>query len=98
MQQFTRRVQRGEKAAPAHHEHTWLRRQGTVGLFRCAHCVASAVCPACLHSIDVALWVDQGVTGLALYWCPLHQGQSVQRACLPRLAPPSRSAGRARQW
>ncbi len=77
LERFARRMQRCEGAVPAGHEHTWLRRQGTVGLFRCRDCVASAVCPACLHSIDVALWVDQGVSGLLLYWCPLHQGQRV---------------------
>jgi Zn ribbon nucleic-acid-binding protein len=73
MDQFTRRVQHCGRAAPACYRHAWRRRQGTVGLFRCATCAASAVCPACLHSIDVALWVKQGVSGLLLYWCPLHQ-------------------------
>ncbi len=73
MQQFVKRVQAVRSVVPARHEHSWLRRRGSVGLFRCSGCATSAVCPGCLGSIDVALWVDQGVSGLVLYWCPLHR-------------------------
>ncbi len=58
------------------HLHAWRRLPDAVGLFACRErtCLWYAVCPACLGSLDVALRVRDGVVGLALYWCPAHQG------------------------
>lgn len=58
------------------HLHAWQRLPDAVGVFACRErgCVWYAVCPACLGSLDVALRVRDGVFGLALYWCPAHQG------------------------
>jgi hypothetical protein len=63
-------------AAPSH-AHSWLRRVDSVGLFRCASCAGSAVCPGCLNSLDVALLVQrlqaQGISAVQLYWCTRHR-------------------------
>ena len=58
------------------HRHEWGKLPGSVGLFTCRdrRCLWWAVCPACLGSLDVALRLRDGVVGLALYWCPAHQG------------------------
>ena len=58
------------------HRHEWQRQPDSVGLFFCVdrRCLSCAVCPACLGSLDVALRVRDGVVGMALYWCPAHQG------------------------
>ena len=58
------------------HLHEWRRLPDAVGLFWCAGvgCQWFAVCPACLGSLDTALRVRDGLTGMALYWCPAHQG------------------------
>lgn len=84
MQQFVKRAQRATLAvAPAGHRHAWLKRRGSVGLFRCASCPASAVCPACLQSLDLALLVqrcvDQDIARVLLYWCPRHQVEAADR-------------------
>ena len=59
--------------------HAWQRLPDAVGLFACRDrgCLWYAVCPCCLGSLDVALRVRDGVVGLALYWCPTHQGGGV---------------------
>lgn len=67
-------------AAPApEHEHCWQRLPGSVGLFACldVYCPWCAVCPCCLGSLDVALLAQRGIEGMALYWCPAHQGGGV---------------------
>ncbi|HEX7734467.1 MAG TPA: hypothetical protein VF458_06385 [Ktedonobacteraceae bacterium] len=84
MQQFLKRAQRATLAvAPAGHQHAWLKRRGSVGLFRCASCAASAVCPACLQSLDLALLVqrcvDQDISRVGLYWCSHHQVEVADR-------------------
>ena len=58
------------------HLHQWSKLADTVGLFVCAvrGCQWFAGCPACLCSLDVALQVRDGLSGMAVYWCPLHQG------------------------
>jgi len=58
------------------HRHEWRKLPDSVGLFTCADrtCLWCAICPACLGSLDVALRARDGVFGLALYWCPAHQG------------------------
>ena len=58
------------------HEHEWRKLPDTVGLFSCVErgCLWCAVCPGCLGSLDIALRARDGVVGLALYWCPAHQG------------------------
>jgi hypothetical protein len=57
------------------HVHDWRRLPDSVGLFSCmaARCQWFAVCPGCLGSLDVALRVRDGVVGMALCWCPVHQ-------------------------
>ena len=57
------------------HAHDWQRLPDSVGLFCCMAtcCQWCAVCPGCLGSLDVALRVRDGVVGMALYWCPVHQ-------------------------
>ena len=59
------------------HQHQWVRLPDTVGLFACTHpaCLWVAVCPGCLHSLDVALRARAGIAGLALFWCPVHGGE-----------------------
>ena len=54
------------------HQHEWVWDTETVGLFFCADrgCDAHAVCPGCLHSIDVALRAP--ASGLFVYWCVRH--------------------------
>ncbi len=56
--------------------HEWDKLPDSVGLFACRdrECLWYAVCPGCLGSLDVALRVRDGVVGMALYWCPAHQG------------------------
>ena len=56
--------------------HAWRKLPDSVGLFACHDrgCLWYAVCPLCLGSLDVALRVRDGVVGMALYWCPAHQG------------------------
>jgi hypothetical protein len=58
----------------AHHE--WRKLPDSVGLFACRDrgCQWFAVCPGCLGSLDVAIRARDGVVGMALYWCPAHQG------------------------
>ncbi len=58
----------------ADHEHSWRRVPDAVGLFSCEgeRCGWFAVCPACLGSLEVALRVRDGLSGMALYWCPAH--------------------------
>ena len=58
------------------HRHEWQKLPDSVGLFSCTNrgCLWCAVCPACLGSLDVALRARDGVVGMALYWCPAHQG------------------------
>lgn len=58
------------------HRHEWRKLPDSVGLFTCAdrRCLWCAVCPGCLGSLDVAIRARDGVVGLALYWCPAHQG------------------------
>jgi hypothetical protein len=58
------------------HTHEWRKLPDAVGLFACADaaCQWCAVCPACLGSLDVAIRARDGVAGMALYWCPAHQG------------------------
>ena len=58
------------------HHHRWQKQPDSVGLFTCTdrRCLWCAVCPGCLGSLDVALRARDGVVGLALYWCPAHQG------------------------
>ena len=58
------------------HTHEWRKLPDAVGLFCCSdrRCQWYAVCPACLGSLDVAIRARDGVVGLALYWCPAHQG------------------------
>jgi len=58
------------------HLHRWRKLPDSVGLFTCTDrgCLWCAVCPACLGSLDVALRARDSVVGLALYWCPAHQG------------------------
>ena len=62
--------------ALADHRHQWRKLPDSVGLFTCAdeRCLWWAVCPACLGSLDVALRARDGIEGMALYWCPAHQG------------------------
>jgi hypothetical protein len=61
------------------HLHAWQRLPDAVGLFACRdrECLWYAVCPGCMSSLEVALRVRDGVVGLALYWCPVHQGGGV---------------------
>ena len=61
------------------HCHRWEKLPDSVGLFACRDrdCLWYAVCPSCLGSLDVALQVRDGVEGMALYWCPAHQGGGV---------------------
>ena len=59
--------------------HAWRKLPDSLGLFACRDrgCLWYAVCPACLGSLDVALQVRDSVVGawgMALYWCPAHQG------------------------
>ena len=58
------------------HLHVWRGLPDSVGLFTSTHgdCRWFAVYPACLGSLDVALRVRDGLVGMALYWCPAHQG------------------------
>jgi hypothetical protein len=58
------------------HTHEWRRVPDAVGLFFCTdrRCLSCAVCPGCLGSLDVAIRARDGVVGMALYWCPAHQG------------------------
>ena len=58
------------------HTHLWRKQSDAVGLFFCIdrRCLSCAVCPACLGSLDVAIRARDGVVGMALYWCPVHQG------------------------
>ena len=58
------------------HTHCWHKLPDSVGLFTCIHrgCIWCAVCPGCLGSLDVAIRARDGVVGMALYWCPAHQG------------------------
>lgn len=67
----------GVYAPRAGHVHQWVRLAGTVGLFVCADevCLWAAVCPGCLGSLDVALCVEAGIVGMALFWCPVHRGE-----------------------
>ncbi len=62
------------------HGHEWIHDAGMIGLFHCADstCDGHAVCPGCLHSIDVALHAP--AAGLAVYWCVLHCGPQKRRA------------------
>lgn len=69
-------------AAPApepEHQHAWRKLPDSVGLFACTNACCSwcAVCPCCLGSLDVALVAQCGIEGMALYWCPAHQGGGV---------------------
>jgi hypothetical protein len=59
------------------HRHEWRRLPDAVGLFACRdrRCLWCAVCPGCLGSLDIAILVRDGVVGMALYWCPVHQGE-----------------------
>jgi hypothetical protein len=61
------------------HLHAWQRLPDAVGLFDCRdrECLWYAVCPGCIRSLEVALRVRDDVVGLALYWCPVHQGGGV---------------------
>ena len=56
--------------------HVWRKLPDSVGLFACRDrgCLWYAVCPGCLGSLDVAIRARDGVVGMALYWCPAHQG------------------------
>ena len=58
------------------HRHEWRKLPDAVGLFTCTdrRCLWWAVCPGCLGSLDVALRARDGIEGMALYWCPAHQG------------------------
>ena len=58
------------------HRHEWRKLPDSVGLFTCGErrCLWCAVCPGCLGSLDVAIRARDGVVGMALYWCPAHQG------------------------
>jgi hypothetical protein len=58
------------------HSHEWRKLPDAVGLFCCTdrRCLWCAVCPGCLGSLDVAIRARDGVVGMALYWCPAHQG------------------------
>jgi hypothetical protein len=58
------------------HTHEWRKLPDSVGLFACRDrgCLWCAVCPGCLGSLDVAIRVRDGVVGMVLYWCPVHQG------------------------
>ena len=61
------------------HQHDWRKLLDAVGLFQCMTlgCQWFAVCPGCLGSLDVAIRARNGVVGMALYWCPAHQGGGV---------------------
>ena len=61
------------------HRHEWRKLADSVGLFSCRDrgCLWCAVCPGCLGSLDVAIRARDGVVGMALYWCPAHQGGGV---------------------
>ena len=61
------------------HTHSWRKLADSVGLFACRDrgCLWCAVCPSCLGSLDVAIRARDGVVGMALYWCPAHQGGGV---------------------
>ena len=54
------------------HAHEWIHDEGMIGLFHCADssCDGHAVCPGCLHSIDVVLAAP--AAGLVIYWCVVH--------------------------
>ena len=54
------------------HAHEWIQDEGLIGLFHCADpsCDSHAVCPGCLHGLDVALHAS--AVGLVVYWCVLH--------------------------
>ncbi len=54
------------------HGHEWIQDAGLIGLFQCADpsCDGHAVCPGCLHRLDVALHAP--AAGLVVYWCVLH--------------------------
>ena len=56
------------------HMHEWGRLPDALGLFGCrlSSCLGIAVCPGCLNSLDIALQVRDGNSGVTLYWCPLH--------------------------
>ena len=58
------------------HRHEWRKLSDSVGLFTCVdrRCLWCAVCPGCLGSLDVAIRARDGIEGMALYWCPVHQG------------------------
>ena len=58
------------------HLHQWRKLPDSIGLFVCAarSCQWFAVCPGCLGSLDAALAIRDGLLGMALYWCSLHQG------------------------
>ena len=62
--------------AASDHRHEWRKLPDSVSLFSCTdrRCLWCAVCPACLGSLDVAIRARDGVVGMALYWCPAHQG------------------------
>ena len=63
-------------SASEEHRHEWRKLPDAVGLFSCRYrgCLWCAVCPGCLGSLDVAIRARDGVVGMALYWCPAHQG------------------------
>jgi hypothetical protein len=62
---------------PPLHLHVWTRFPDSVGFFHCCDhtCLWCAVCPGCLGSIEVALWVREALPGLVLYWCPRHSSR-----------------------
>ena len=62
------------------HRHEWVWDSETVGLFFCADrgCDAHAVCPGCLHIIDVALRAP--AAGLFVYWGIRHDSLSGRAA------------------
>jgi hypothetical protein len=60
--------------------HEWIQDEGMIGLFYCADssCNEHAVCPGCLHCLDVALHAP--AAGLVVYWCVLHCEPHKRRA------------------
>ena len=62
---------------PPGHQHEWERLRGVAGLFACREgtCLWFSVCPGCVPSMDLALRAYQGISGVEVYWCPLHERQ-----------------------